>query len=198
MAQDGRVVHARVAAVRGRVGVLDIEHHQINGRAHAGKILIRAIAAGFDGGVQAVQQGDHRLDKGPLHHGFPAGKGHAAFCRQKRTGAPEPTGQRFRLHALPCDAAQSAGADGQAAPAYHTAIRVPAHSPARAAVRAGGRAHHDLRLGRQAFGVVAPAAPQRAPLQEHRGADAGSVVQGELLDIKNDARHRVNSARRRI
>jgi hypothetical protein len=37
------------------------------------------------------------------------------------------------------------------------------------------------------FGIVAPQAAQWTTFEEHSGADAGSIVYGETLDIKNGA-----------
>jgi hypothetical protein len=34
---------------------------------------------------------------------------------------------------------------------------------------------------------VAPPAVQRASLEEHRGADARAIVDGEFLDVKDDS-----------
>ena len=45
-------------------------------------------------------------------------------------------------------------------------------------------ADHQLRRGREALGVVAPHAAQRAALQEHRRAHARAVVHREFLDVE--------------
>ena len=42
-----------------------------------------------------------------------------------------------------------------------------------------------LRMGGNAFGIMAPAAPQAAPFKKNRGPDAGPVVQGEFLDVEH-------------
>ena len=44
---------------------------------------------------------------------------------------------------------------------------------------------HGLRVHGLSLRVVAPHARQRAALHEHGGADAGSIVDGEFLDIEN-------------
>ena len=36
------------------------------------------------------------------------------------------------------------------------------------------------------FGIVAPEAPHRAPLEEHSCADARTIVQGETLNVENN------------
>lgn len=45
----------------------------------------------------------------------------------------------------------------------------------------------ELRLGTDAFGIVAPKAAQRASFQEDSGANARSIVDGESLDIEYNA-----------
>ena len=46
---------------------------------------------------------------------------------------------------------------------------------------------HDLGIGTDALGVLAPEAVERAALQENGRADAWTVVDGEPLDIEDDA-----------
>lgn len=49
------------------------------------------------------------------------------------------------------------------------------------------RMEEELRLGGLRFGVRAPRAPQGTSLQEDEGTYAWSVVEGEPLDIKDNA-----------
>ena len=41
----------------------------------------------------------------------------------------------------------------------------------------------------QSLGIVAPHASKGAPLEEHRVADTAAVVEGKLLDVKDQALH---------
>ena len=43
-----------------------------------------------------------------------------------------------------------------------------------------------LRSGGKGFGVVAPAAAERAALQEKRGPDSGTVVYGKVADVRKN------------
>jgi len=45
---------------------------------------------------------------------------------------------------------------------------------------------HQFRVWSNAFRVAAPFAVERAALQEDRGPDAGTVVQRESLNVKNE------------
>jgi hypothetical protein len=59
------------------------------------------------------------------------------------------------------------------------------HTNALPAAKALFRKERD-NLGRAPpFGIVAPQAAQGTTFKEHGGADAGSIVYGEPLDIKN-------------
>ena len=50
---------------------------------------------------------------------------------------------------------------------------------------AAGRAEGQLRFVGTPFGVVTPAATKRTPLQEHRRADTGAVVDRIFADVEN-------------
>jgi hypothetical protein len=45
----------------------------------------------------------------------------------------------------------------------------------------------DLRAGLDRLGAVAPPAPERAALQVYRHADAGPVVDGERVEVEDEA-----------
>jgi len=61
------------------------------------------------------------------------------------------------------------------------------HPGAFAALTAACFHVNDLGAGRNAFGIVAPGAMQRASLEKHRGADAGTILHRVLLDVGYDA-----------
>jgi hypothetical protein len=56
------------------------------------------------------------------------------------------------------------------------------------AASAPGRTDHQVGAETDPFGVVAPKAVERAALQEHGRPDPRAVMDGEVLDIKNNTR----------
>ena len=52
-----------------------------------------------------------------------------------------------------------------------------------------GFLNHELGQGGETLGIVAPSAMQRATLEEHCGPPAGTVPDGELLDVENRGVH---------
>ena len=59
-------------------------------------------------------------------------------------------------------------------------------------------AAHRLGLEALALGVVAPGAPQRAALEEDGRSDTRAVVQRELTNLENPARHGVYRMRTHV
>lgn len=60
VATDALLIYAGVAQVQRRIGDLPVHHDQIAGFHGVGKHRVGGIAAGFDGGVNAVQPTDDR------------------------------------------------------------------------------------------------------------------------------------------
>jgi hypothetical protein len=58
---------------------------------------------------------------------------------------------------------------------------------ARAAMNAAIIAQQHFHARRLTFGIVTPPTAQRAAFEEDRGAEAGTVVDGIVLDVKNQA-----------
>ena len=82
--------------------------------------------------------------------------------------------------------------------AFKDVYALLANRLAATAPRAFVREICELLLRRNAFGVVTPHTTQRTPLEKERGADARSVVNRKMLDVKYVCRHALfssNSAR---
>ena len=101
--------------------------------------------------------------------------------------------QRLRRHAPPvenkrivqtCIHALSAADAARAVECVHTVF----HMVTRTDGGAGSAFHafckdRQLRTGTLRLGIVTPQTAQRTPLQENRGADSGTVMHGEMLDV---------------
>jgi hypothetical protein len=63
-----------------------------------------------------------------------------------------------------------------------------ANSDALSATQAAVFEKHQVWLGALALRIVAPPARQWTPFEKNRGANAGAIVQGITLDVKEEAR----------
>ncbi len=153
-------------AVLFRIHVLDVHQAGVQKRQRAGDhVLIRRECSGLDGGVQPLVL--RRRQKGDgefrLAEAFPAGEGHTAA-------------RIAVIIAVLYDLAHDL-VDGHVPPdgLWHAVHR------------------HGLDAVLLHFGVTAPAAAEAAALEEHDRADAGAVMDGIALDVR-DAAARVSDA----
>jgi len=116
------------------------------------------MARGIENDVKVREEVTYFGHEFSLHQGFATGKGNAALVGAENLRLAVQSGRQLRGSVL--------------APHNPIACLCP----------------HGLRLGRLAFGVVAPGTAERASLQEYRRTNARAVVDSEFPDIKDVTR----------
>ena len=189
-----------------RIILLDVEEQEIEERSQSVKDFRTYAAGGLDRGVYTFlfKTQDQRFHEARLHHAFTAGDGHAAAgllikievlhthfynlinCFIFPFICQRPSGTALYAGKTTCtfmEADMDPSVLGSSDCLRGTGVHTPLTVQAVVAVV------HDLHSGELGLRIGAPFAAKGTSLQENRGPHAGTVVDGELLNIKDDSFH---------